>query len=173
MGNSRTGLTAFVREILIPGGPDAVPRIVRKHCRFPLRYAPSKVHRWGIFSKSDIPAGRRVIEYTGAKIGQAEVRRRNIRPNLYLFVLNTRTVIDGAIGGSGAEYINHSCGPNLYASVARGHIWFVSLRPIEAGDELLLDYRIQGNYPMVKCRCGSPNCRGFLNLPPSLEIPSP
>ncbi len=149
----------------MPGGPDAVPKISQKDCRFQLKYGPSKVHRWGVYAKTDIPCRRRVIEYTGQRINRAEVKRRMIRPNLYIFVLTKRYGVDGAVGGSGAEYINHSCGPNLYAKVARGHIWLVSLRKIEAGEELFIDYRIRGNYPLVECRCGSPACRGYLNLP--------
>jgi SET domain-containing protein len=106
-----------------------------------------------------------VIEYTGQRINRAEVQRRMIRPNLYIFALTKNYGLDGAIGGSGAEYINHSSEPNLYAKVGRGHVWLVSLRRIEAGEELCIDYRIRGTYPLVKCRCGSPACRGYLNLP--------
>lgn len=163
--SSRRELTAFVREVVIPGGPDAVPKLSQKDCRFPLRYAPSTIHRWGVYAKADIPARRRVIEYTGERIDQKEIRRRLIRPNLYIFVLTKQYCVDGAVGGSGAEFINHSCEPNLYANVARGHIWLVSTRKILAGEELLLDYRIRGTYPLVECRCGSPACRGYLNLP--------
>ncbi len=165
MAKSRPELTAFVREVLMPGGPDAVPKISRKDCRFPLRYGPSKIHRWGVYAKTDIPTRRRVIEYTGQRINRAEVQRRMIRPNLYIFALTKRIGLDGAIGGSGAEYINHSCEPNLYAKVGRGHIWLVSVKKIEAGEELFIDYRIRGNYPLVECRCDSPACRGYLNLP--------
>lgn len=156
-------LTRFVREVLMPGGPDAVPQIMKKQCRFALKRGDSKIHRWGIFTAEAIPARRRVIEYTGQKIDSKEMFRRRVRQNLYVFLLKNGFAIDGAIGGSGAEYINHSCSPNLYARVARGHIWFVSLRRIEAGAELLLDYRISGDYPPVECRCGSSECRGYLN----------
>ena len=147
----------------MPGGPDAVPRIVKKHCRFAIRSSASEIDRWGIFADELIPARRRVIEYQGQKIDANEMMRRKVRQNLYVFLLKKGFGIDGAIGGSGAEYINHSCSPNLYARVARGHIWLVSLRRIEAGAELLLDYRISGDYPLVRCRCGSAECRGYLN----------
>ncbi len=154
-----------MREVVIPGGPDAVPAIQPDHCKFELRHAASPIHRWGIFTNEAIPARRRVIEYTGQRIDATEVRRRLVRPQLYLFRLNSRHSIDGAIGGSGAEYINHSCAPNLYARNSRGHIWLLSIRRIEAGDELLLDYRIGGDIDLIPCRCGSPSCRGYLNAP--------
>ena len=70
---------------------------------------------------------------------------------------------DGAIGGSGAEYINHSCEPNLRAAVSRRRLYLLSLRPIESGEELLLDYRITREGPRLVCHCGAASCRGYLN----------
>ena len=158
-------LTAFVREVVLPGGPDAIPRINPSACRFNLRYGKSRIHRWGVFADEAIPARRRVIEYTGIRIGLREVRRRNMRTHLYVFWVGKRRAIDGAIGGSGAEFINHSCNPNLVARVRKGRVMLVSLRRIEKGEELLLDYMITGGAPMMECRCGAPTCRGFMNRP--------
>lgn len=160
-------LTAFVREVLLPGGPDAVPRLDPTACRFALAYGRSAIHRWGIFCAEPIPARRRVIEYTGEKINWAEAYRRRIRPCIYLYWTGPRSAIDGAIGGSGAEFINHSCAPNLIARVRRGRVTLVSLRRIGAGEELLLDYQITGDGSWLECRCGSPSCRGFMNRPPA------
>jgi len=67
---------------------------------------------------------------------------------------------------SGAEFINHSCSPNLIARVRRGRVTLVSLRRIAVGEELLVDYQITGDGPWLECRCGSPACRGFMNRPP-------
>jgi SET domain-containing protein len=90
----------------------------------------SKIHGRGIYADRDIPANRKVIEYTGEKISVIEaVRRRTTR---YLFVLNDRWMIDGAVGGSGAEFINHSCAPKLVTRIVKGHILFMSLRPISS-----------------------------------------
>jgi hypothetical protein len=46
------------------------PVINPERCRFKLRYGRSTIHRWGIFAEEVIPARRRVIEYTGEKIGR-------------------------------------------------------------------------------------------------------
>jgi SET domain-containing protein len=156
-------LTAFVREVVLPGGPDAVPRLREEFCRFRLEHGPSAIHRWGIFARETIPARRRVIQYTGERIDKREVQRRSWRENVYFFGLNQREALDGAIGGSGAEYINHSCEPNLYARVKGGVIWLVSLRRIAAGEELLLDYRLRGFPYLVPCYCGAASCRGYMN----------
>jgi SET domain-containing protein len=106
-----------------------------------------------------------VIEYTGQTIDASEVYRRRIRPHIYLFWIGPGRAIDGAIGGSGAEFINHGCEPNLVARVRGGRVTLVSVCRIESGTELLLDYRITGDGQLLECRCGAPSCRGFMNRP--------
>ena len=155
-------LTAFVREVVLPAGPDRVPKLDRRHMRFALRHKKSKIHRWGIFADEEIPAKRRVIEYTGERIDGHEVVRRSVRPHVYHFWLSGRWAVDGAIGGSGAEFINHSCDPNLVARISKGHIWLVSVRRIAKGEELSFDYRLSGAQ-MLPCKCGANGCRGYLN----------
>jgi uncharacterized protein len=157
-------LTAFVREVVLPGGPRARPRLDPAACRFRLRAGRSPIHRWGLFAAEAIPARRRVIEYTGQHIGPREAMRRNIRPHIYLFRTGARRYIDGAIGGSGAEYINHSCEPNLTARIRNGRVTLVSLQRIEKGEELLYDYRLGGGTCDLPCLCGTPSCRGTMTL---------
>ncbi len=161
----RVRVTAFVREIVLPDREDLKPRIRRSACAFRLRYAPSPIHRWGIYASEAIPARRRVIEYTGERIGEREMWRRGQRHHLYLFSLGPKRAIDGGIGGSGAEFINHCCEPNLRARLSRGRIFLVSLRPIAAGEELTLDYQVGGDSPDLPCRCGAAGCRGSMRRP--------
>ena len=61
----------------------------------------------------------------------------------------------GAVDGSGAEIINHSCAPNLYACIMKGHILYMSKRAIRAGKELTVDYRFSDDVHRVRCRCGA------------------
>ena len=138
------------------------PTIDQNKCWFRLEVRPSKIHRWGVFALEPIPARRRVIEYTGEKIDNEEHERRSGKRFLYIFSLNDNWVIDPIVGGSGAEYINHSCDGNLESHVYGGHIYLSSLRRIEAGEELTYDYNIIGDYN-APCRCGSKNCRGWLH----------
>ena len=152
-----------MREVVLPAGPDKVPKLNRRAMRFPLEYKQSKIHRWGIFALEDIPARRLVFEYTGEKIDAREVVRRSVRPNLYHFWLRGNCAIDGAIGGSGAEFINHSCDPNLVARIRNGRIWLRSLRRIEKGEELSFDYNLSG-FQIMPCKCGAKNCRRYLNM---------
>ena len=130
-----------------------------------MRLARSKIHRWGVFATEFIPARRKVIEYTGEKISRRETKRRaNERELTYLFTLNSYWTIDGAVGGSGAEYINHSCEPNLTSKIVKGRILYVSLRDIHAGEELTIDYRFDKHVERVACMCGSERCRGTINV---------
>ncbi len=141
------------------------PRINPEYACFGMKLAPSKIHRWGVYATEFIPAGRKVIEYVGEKISRRETKRRaNLSEFTYLFTLDAYWTIDGSRGGSGAEYINHSCEPNLITRILKGHILYMSLRDIQPGEELTVDYRFEKKVDKVACRCGTPKCRGTINL---------
>ena len=150
--------------------PDVVvtPRIDPRQAAFALEARPSRIHRWGVFALERIPPRRKVIEYTGERISRRETKRRSERQHVYLFELDAYWCLDGAIGGSGAELINHCCDPNLYATILRGHILYMSCRAIEPGEELTVDYNLPHDIQKMPCRCGAPSCRGTLNLARSL-----
>lgn len=158
----RRELTAFVREVVLPAGPDRKPVMDARRMFFPLRLGRSKIHGWGLFAVESIPQGRRVIEYTGERIGGREAERRSVRPSVYLFRVGPSRFVDGVRGGSGAECINHSCDPNMTAAITNGRIWLKSLRMIPAGEELTYDYRLSTGV-MMPCRCGAANCSRYLN----------
>jgi SET domain-containing protein len=143
----------------------STPAINPRYTCFGLKLAPSRIHRWGVYAAEFIPARRKVIEYTGEKISRRETKRRAESSDLiYLFTLDPYWTLDGSVGGSGAEYINHSCDPNLEARIVRGHILYMSLRDIKRGEELTVDYHFDKKVQRVACRCGSPKCRGTINV---------
>jgi uncharacterized protein len=112
-----------------------------------------------------IPLNRKVVEYTGEKISRRETKRRAESSDLiYLFTLDRYWTIDGSVGGSGAEYINHSCDPNLVARIVKGHILYVSRRDIQPGEELTVDYHFEKKVEKIQCKCGASNCRGTINV---------
>jgi uncharacterized protein len=140
------------------------PKIDENVACFRLRIAPSKIHRWGVYAAEAIPARRKVIEYTGERISRRETKKRAERALNYLFTLDKYWTIDGSAGGSGAQYINHCCEPNLAARIVRGHILYLSLRDIRAGEELTVDYHFDKDVEKVPCACGTAGCRGTINL---------
>jgi SET domain-containing protein len=146
------------------------PKLDPQFTEWRLRIEPSQIHRLGVFAVEDISRGRKVVEYTGERIRRRVAVQRfrrlwlsNGPKRTYLFVLDRRWVIDGAVGGSGAELINHSCDPNLRTRRMRGHILYFSRREILSGEELTVDYRFPKRAVRVPCRCGSPQCRGTIN----------
>ena len=140
------------------------PGINSHYTCFRMILRESPIHRYGVYAAEAIPARRKVIEYTGERISRRETRRRGLGPQTYLFTLDNYWTIDGSVGGSGAEYINHSCEPNLRASILKGHILYFSKRKIFAGEELTVDYRFPRTIEDVPCRCGASKCRGTINL---------
>ncbi|MEK7400780.1 MAG: SET domain-containing protein-lysine N-methyltransferase [Gemmatimonadota bacterium] len=134
----------------------------------------SAIQGRGVYARVDIPCGTRLIEYTGERISHAEADRRDDeerrkRHHTFLFILNSRTVIDARHGGNISKYINHSCEPNCEARFAGAHIWVHAIRDIGAGEELAYDYEYDWlpDYTVkdlaeYACRCGSERCRGTL-----------
>lgn len=142
----------------------SVPRIDPEHACFRLRIARSHIHRWGVYAGEEIPPNRKVIEYTGERISRRETKIRAKGPLNYIFTLDNYWSLDGAVGGSGAEYINHSCQPNIEARILKGHILYFSKRKIRKGEELTVDYRFAKDVERVLCACGAETCRGTINL---------
>jgi SET domain-containing protein len=141
-----------------------LPQILPEYAVFRLKIAKSKIHRWGVYADEAIPANRKVIEYTGERISRRETKIRAGRPLNYIFTLDAYWSIDGAAGGSGAQYFNHCCQPNVDARILRGHILYFSKRKIKKGEELTLDYRFAKDVERVPCSCGAAECRGTINL---------
>ena len=140
-----------------------------------MRVGRSPIQGFGVFAEEAIPAGRKVIEYAGRKISRKALHRERAgkRPKklkrVCMFIYDRYWAVDGAHGGNGAELINHGCDPNLKTRKMRGHIFYYSRRRIHAREELTVDYRLNPRTFRYACRCGSPNCRGTMNLTLPLE----
>jgi hypothetical protein len=123
----------------------------------------SRINGRGCFATVRFRRRRKIAEYTGELISDAEAQRRSRRRKLRICQLDERWSLDGSRGGNGTHYINHSCQPNAYISNVRGHILFFALRDIEPGEEITVDY-ISTMHPDTKrCTCGARNCRGTIN----------
>jgi len=139
---------------------------------FEIRSSP--IHGMGAFATRLIPPGTRLIEYSGERLtpAEADARYPDVPGEIhhtYLFAIDDDVVIDAAVGGNEARYINHSCGPNCDAVIDGGRIWIETIRTIEPGEELAYDYAFvleERHSPAAKrrypCTCGSPACRGTI-----------
>jgi|SRR5579863_1406523 len=137
-------------------------RIDPKFARFRMRIGRSGLHRYGVFALEEIPADRRVIEYTGKRLTLEQAVK--IRPprDIYIAWIAAAKYVDGARGGSGAELMNHSCAPNLVARRIGGHLYLYSRRKIRAGEELTWNYHYPIKLKRIPCHCGARRCRGTL-----------
>lgn len=107
----------------------------------------------GLFALAAIPAGTRIIEYTGPLVANAEVAKRRGR---YFFGVNSKWAIDGSPRANAARYVNHSCRPNAEAVVSGRRVWIWSKRGIGAGEEITYDYGreyFEDYIRPVGCRC--------------------
>ena len=105
----------------------------------------------GLFALQDIPANRRIVEYTGPVLTNEEADEKGGR---YLFELDGKRSIDGSPRSNIARYINHACKPNAKGYTMGRHIWIWSLKTIKAGDEITIDYGKEYLDAHIKqCRC--------------------
>jgi len=137
----------------------------------------SSIQGHGAFALREIRRGTHIIEYTGERISHAEADRRYDdesmeRHHTFLFTVNRRTVIDAAVNGNDARFINHSCDPNCEAVIEDGRIFIEAIRTIHPGQELVYDYQYErtgsideSDASRYVCRCGAKNCRGTILAP--------
>lgn len=139
----------------------------------------SLIHGRGVFAARRIRKGTRIVEYEGERVSNDEADRRYDetgmrRHHTFLFTLDRKTVIDGAItrGGGDASYINHSCEPNCEAVITDKRIFIHALHTIEPGTELAYDYQYERTgenddelEKFYVCECGAPGCRGTIMKP--------
>jgi uncharacterized protein len=135
-----------------------------KVASYSLRVARSALHRYGVFALEDIPRHRRVMEYTGKRLTYGDAARINPPNDIYIAAMNSTWCVDGRSGGSGAQFINHSCQPNLAWRCIRGRLYLFSLRRVRAGEELTVTYRYAIKIRRITCRCGARRCRGTLRV---------
>jgi uncharacterized protein len=87
-------------------------RINPKFARFRVKIGRSAMHRYGVSALEDIPAGRRVMEYTGKRLTLEQAGKISPPEDLYIAWLKPGWFVDGRRQGSGAQFVNHSCKPN-------------------------------------------------------------
>ena len=145
---------------------------------YPFELRSSTIHGQGVFAVRRIHKGTRLIEYVGERISPeaADLRYDDdamVVPHTFLFTVDAHTVIDAAVGGNEARFINHSCNPNCEAVDDDGRIFIEAIRNIRPGEELTYDYHLERDGRWRKewaeryaCRCGAPNCRGTLLVKP-------
>ncbi|MGH7823940.1 MAG: SET domain-containing protein [Candidatus Binatia bacterium] len=140
--------------------------------RFGARNSP--IHGRGVFARTAIHKGTRIIEYKGERISHEEADARYAEmhehsPHTMLFTVDDEIVIDATRKGNSARWINHSCSPNCEVADEDRRIFIEARRDIVIGEELTYDYNLQIGEPHTAaakrahlCFCGARRCRGTL-----------
>ena len=162
---------AFARAAARPSPMTPSPRKSRRAGRV----LESPIHGRGVFAARAIRKGETVIEYRGKRMSWEEACGQPASDDddpyhTFLFSLDDGRVIDAAIAGNAARWINHSCAPNCETyEDERGRVFVAARRAIRPGEELSYDYRlaIDGKVgPRLRkaysCRCGARRCRGTM-----------
>eukprot|EP00794_Sanderia_malayensis_P003518 gene3518-4019_t len=134
----------------------------------------SRIQGLGLFATRDIEPNTMIIEYIGSIIRNEVANKReriyeDANRGVYMFRVDSDTVIDATMTGGPARYINHSCDPNCVAEVVviekMPKIIIISNRKIEQGEELTYDYKFEfeDDQHKIACLCGAANCRKWMN----------
>ena len=114
---------------------------------------------FGVYAIEQVSAGEVVSVWGGYIVDTAQLERLPHEIQQHTVQIE-EGLYSATIGGAEtADFINHSCDPNLGL---RGQITLVALRDIEVGEEVCFDYAMTDctPYDEFECRCGTAACRG-------------
>jgi SET domain-containing protein len=134
----------------------------------------SSIHGKGVFANIAIAKGELICEYKGERVPWDVAMNRPPRDikqpdHTFFFDIGDGFVIDGAVNGNSARWINHACSPNCEPELEGPRIFIRACRDIRVGEELSIDYALVGDEKTSKalraryaCRCGAKRCRGTM-----------
>ena len=117
----------------------------------------------GAFALEEIPARKKIGNLGGEIITLREARKRAAHTKRVAMVeFGDGRALDASIQPNELRYVNNSCSPNTYMRVCYNQVEFYTLRAINVDEELTCNYGPTHHDGKLKCRCGAPNCKGFL-----------
>lgn len=153
-------------------------RVVQRGRQIPVVIFRTLDRGWALRTCISIPKNTFVCEYIG-EVLTVEEAFGSKKPSTYQFQMdgcgekNFRFVIDAAIYGNEARFVNHSCNPNLIVypifadrlDKCYHRIAFFARRDIKQGEELTINYcaidKFAKGRRQKRCNCKSKKCRGF------------
>jgi SET domain-containing protein len=170
------------RLLLTECNPEVCPAGERcnNQCFEKREYPPLVPHRtqvrgWGLKTLAPIRKGQFVIEYVGEMIDEQEYQRRiqkmheQKEENYYFLTIDKDRTLDAGPKGNVARFMNHSCQPNCETQkwTVNGdtRVGLFAQCDIPADTELTFNYNLEciGKEKKI-CRCGAPNCSGFIGV---------
>ena len=137
----------------------------------------SSLEGLGLFAKKlykeneliTIYKGLRVSKKTSNLLEKYYNKDASFKSKVYMFTYSNPKdgilfVEDATVYGTFSKFINHSCKPNSYSCFYYCNGWIgvamFTNRTVLKGEEFNYDYKI--NDKVLKCCCGSSNCRGYI-----------
>lgn len=123
----------------------------------------------GVFARKEIKRGVVIGDYLGKVIKTADYDLNNDKKGLYLMYYSDQASIYPNLEKPDIHLVNHSCTPNCWLYIHKGHTLFFARRKIKPGEELTISYLLNPNdgtcnpCPHV-CKCGSKKCTGSMHL---------
>jgi hypothetical protein len=112
----------------------------------------------GIFATAPIAAGTTVCGFGGNVVDRTEFDTLNDDLRTHSIQVDDDLFLVSVPPYAPADYINHSCEPNCGLN---GNCIVVTMRDVEAGEELCFDYAMSdtNDYDEFVCECDMPTCR--------------
>ncbi|QDT01745.1 SET domain protein [Rubripirellula lacrimiformis] len=109
----------------------------------------------GVFAARQFLPGELVIEITGQLLS-----KKTYEGSSYVMDLDQQWYLEPGIP---AAFLNHSCSPNTeLIHLTKRSLGLVAICNIEAETEITFDYQWEPCDWTPRCRCGAPNCRGWV-----------
>ncbi|MCR4324761.1 MAG: SET domain-containing protein-lysine N-methyltransferase [Candidatus Curtissbacteria bacterium] len=121
----------------------------------------------GVFAKKEIKAGTIIGDYLGKVIKTAEYDLDRDQKHFYLMYFSDQASIYPNLKKPGIHLLNHSCEPNCWIYMYRGHTLVFALRKIKPSDELTISYMLSPKEECIACthvcKCKSKFCVGTMH----------
>jgi hypothetical protein len=122
----------------------------------------------GVFAKKEISAGTVIGDYVGKVIETRLYDLEKDEKGLFLMYYTDEASIYPDLKKPGTHLLNHSCSPNCWVYIYKGHTLFFALRNIKPDEELTISYLLSpkdGCDPCTHvCKCSSKFCTGTFHL---------
>ena len=127
----------------------------------------TKIKGRGVFAKKDILEGTVIGDYIGKIIRPQDAIIDE--ENFYLMYYHDHAVISPDLEKPGVHILNHSCVPNCWLYIYKGHTLAFALERISKGEELNIPYLLAPKDKFCKpclhiCKCGTLQCTGTMHL---------
>lgn len=123
----------------------------------------------GVFTKKQIKAGTVIGDYLGKVIKTQEYDLERDKDGVFLMYYSDYASIYPNLKKPSIHLINHSCTPNCWIYIYKGHTLFFALRKIKPEEELTISYLLNPKDETCKpcthtCKCNSKFCTGTMHM---------